>query len=964
MKLPLFLLLLAALASAQNITLRGVVTDQSGAVVPNATVTVKGPGGLERTTMTGEDGVYIVAGLPSGDYTADATAPQLTLPKPEKVSLRAGVQTLNLQLKVAATSVQVTVNDEALPMVSTDAANNAGALVLRGEDLEALSDDPDDLAADLQALAGPSAGPGGGSIFIDGFSSGELPPKESIREIRINQNPFSPEYDKLGLGRIEILTKPGSNQLHGSIGYNHGDDIWNARNPYAAQKATLKLNEYPVNLSGKLTKRSSFTFDLERDAVDNGSIVNAVILDPQTLQPNQFTDTVTAIQRRWMVSTRIDYQLNDANTLSVRYSYVHTDIREAGIGGFNLESLGDRRRNAYNTAQFIETSVHGPLVNETRFQYYRWSNDVLANNLAPMIQVLGAFSSGGNPVGHSTDVQNNYELQNYTTLIHGAHTWKFGVRLRAQTDDNVSPQNFLGTFTFSGALAPVLDASNQPVIGPDGQVELTQIQAIEQYRRTVLFQGLGYSPALIRQLGGGASQFTLSAGNPEISAHQIDAGIFAGDDWKLRPNLTLSLGARYEAQTNINDHADIAPRVAIAWAPRAAQSRQPKTVLRFGFGMFYDRFALANTVAAERYNGITQQQYVISNPNFYPTVPDIPALGGTTLVPQQIQMIDSNLRSPYVVQSAATVERQLPKNTALSVTYTNSHALHVLRSLDINAPLPGSYIPGKPGTGVFPFGTPNPYFLMTSSGLYNQNQLIVNVNTRLNSQVSLSGSYTWNRAESNSDGLSTFPANPYSFVGEYGPAANDIRQRVQITGSINTRWNIRFSPNITLQSGPPFNITTGTDLYGTTLFNARPGIATDPSKPGVIQTPYGILDPNPVPGQRLLSRNYGRGPGSVMVNLRVGKTFAFGPERGGPTASKPGGSPGIFSSPGRDRRYNLTISMAARNILNHTNPGPIIGNIASPLFGQANQMAGGPNGEGFSENANNRRLELQTRFTF
>jgi hypothetical protein len=948
---------------AQTATLRGVVTDQSGAAVPNATVTVKGPAGLARTIETAEDGAYAIAGLPPGDYTADATAPRLMLPQPERVSLRTGVQTLNLQLKVAATSFQIVVNGEAGPAVSTEPAANAGALVLRGDDLDALSDDPDDLAADLQALAGPSAGPGGGSIFIDGFSSGQLPPKESIREVRINQNPFSPEYDKLGLGRVEILTKPGSNQFHGSVGYNHGDDVWNTRNPYAAQKARLKLNEYENAFSGRLTSRSSFTLNVERQAVDNGSILNAVTLSPQTLEPNQFTSTVTAVQRRWMISPRIDYQLNDANTLSVRYSYVYTDVGEAGIGGFNLESLGDRRQNAYNTAQLIETYVHGPMVNETRFQYYRWSNDVLANILAPAIQVLGAFNGGGNPVGHSTDLQNNYELQNYTTLIHGAHTWKFGLRLRAQTDDNVSPQNFLGTFTFSGALAPVLDASNQPVLDSSGQPVLTQIQGIEQYRRTLLFQNLGYPAPLIRQLGGGASQFTLGGGNPEISAHQIDAGIFAGDDWRVRPNVTLSLGARYEAQTNIGDHTDIAPRIGVAWALGAAQSRQPKTVLRFGFGMFYDRFALANTIAAERYNGIAQQRYVVTNADFYPNVPNISALGGS-VVPQQIQLIDSNLRSPYVMQSAATLERQLPKSTTLSVTFTNSHGLHVLRSLDINAPLRGTYVAGRPGSGVFPFGTPNPYFLMTSSGLYNQNQLIVNVTTKLNSQVSLSSAYTWNRAESNTDGLGTFPANPYSFVGEYGPAANDIRHRIQFTGSINTRWNIRFSPNITVQSGPPFNITTGTDLYATTLFNARPGIATDASKPGVIQTSYGLLDLNPVPGELLLPRNYGRGPGTIMVNLRVGKTFAFGPERTGSSAPKTTVSPGIFSSPGTDHRYNLTISMAGRNLLNHTNPGPIIGIIGSPLFGQANQMAGGPNGEGFSENADNRRLELQMRFTF
>jgi hypothetical protein len=179
-----------------------------------------------------------------------------------------------------------------------------------------------------------------------------------------------------------------------------------------------------------------------------------------------------------------------------------------------------------------------------------------------------------------------------------------------------------------------------------------------------------------------------------------------------------------------------------------------------------------------------------------------------------------------------------------------------------------------------------------------------------------------------------------------------------VNGSINTKWNVRLSPLVSLQSGAPFDITTGSDLYGTTLFNSRPGIATDVSRPGLIRNQYGLLDPSPVPGEKLLARNFGRGPGQMSVNLRVAKTFGFGAESG---PSRKGG--GVFAAP-RDRRYNLIISMSIRNLLNHTNPGPIIGNITSPLFGLANQMAGGTNGEGFSENANNRRLEMQTRFTF
>jgi hypothetical protein len=352
------------------------------------------------------------------------------------------------------------------------------------------------------------------------------------------------------------------------------------------------------------------------------------------------------------------------------------------------------------------------------------------------------------------------------------------------------------------------------------------------------------------------------------------------------------------------------------------------------------------------------------------------------------------------MQSAVSIERQLPKHTTLAVTYTNSHGLHMLRSEDINAPLPGTYNPAVPGSGVFPLGKPGPVFLMDSSGIYNQNQLITNVNARLNSNVSLFGFYMWNHAMSNTDGLSTYPANPYNYSGEYGPAATDVHHRVFVGGSVNTKWNVRLSPFMVVQSGPPFDITVGRDVYGDTLFNGRPGFATDPNKAGVIATPYGLLDPNPTPDEKLVPRNFGRGPGSISLNLRLSKTFGFGPSREGSAGNASGGGPGggggrrgpgggnpyggggggggmggMFGAPTTSHRYNLIISASARNLLNHNNPGPIIGNITSPLFGLANQPqsgfgggggggGGGGFGGGFSENANNRRIELQMRFTF
>lgn len=335
--LKLAALLLLALCSsaaafAQNSTLRGIVTDVSGAVVPNATVTLSGPGGIERTATTGGNGAYAFAGLTNGDYTVQASAPQLVLAQAEAATIRAGVQTLNLRLTVASTTQQIVVEENAGPTVSTDAASNAGATVIQGDDLNSLSDDPEDLQADLQALAGPSAGPGGGAIYIDGFSSGELPPKESIREIRINQNPFSPEFDHLGLGRIEILTKPGADKYHASLNYNFANDFWNSRNPYSNQKAPLTLQEFENTLSGPINKRTSFALDAYQNNVDNGAIINAVTLDPRTLAPTPLLNIFKTIQRRTRVEPRVDYQLNGNNTLTLRYGFIRGDIQGAVSG--------------------------------------------------------------------------------------------------------------------------------------------------------------------------------------------------------------------------------------------------------------------------------------------------------------------------------------------------------------------------------------------------------------------------------------------------------------------------------------------------------------------------------------------------------------------------------------------------------------------------------------------------------
>src|SRR5215210_8544179 len=524
---------------AQTASLRGQVTDQNGAVVTGAQVTVRGAAGLAKTAATDGGGSYVIAGLPPGEYSVEAAAPNLKLLEPIRITLASGARTLNLELKAVLSTEAVTVDEDGGPGVSTDAAANAGAQVLRGDRLDALGNSPEDLAADLLALAGPSAGPDGGQIFVDGFSGGQLPPKNSIREIRINQNPFSPEYDRLGFGRVEILTKPGAGKFGGSVFYNFANQFWNSRNPYAQRKAPFMLHEYGGSITGPINKRSSFFLDVRRDDIDNGSIINAVTLDAQTLAVTQITDTPVTPQKRFGINPRLDYQANQKNTFVFRYSFTHSDIQKAGIGGFNLLSRAYETLNTNHTFQITETAVlNNSVINETRFQVVHTTGETIPNSADPALLVLSSFNGGGAQTGHGFNTQNSYEVQNNTSIAQGTHYWRFGVRLRRDSVHNVSPQNFGGTFTFGGGNAPVLGSSNPLSCTFPSPATLITIDSIERYRRTLLLQQLGCSPAQVRALGGGATQFTINSGDPAISASQFDLGVFVGDEWRVSAGLT------------------------------------------------------------------------------------------------------------------------------------------------------------------------------------------------------------------------------------------------------------------------------------------------------------------------------------------------------------------------------------------------------------------------------------------
>lgn len=888
------------LAQQARSSLRGIVKDELGASIVGATVTIIDPSGTAKTTVTNGEGVYTVSGLAPGKYIVIASAQGFAPSDEAEVNLAAGQRTtFDVTLNVTIEEQNVTVAAET--PLSTESTNNANQTLITGKDLDALPDDPDELAAALQALAGPSVGPNGGQIFIDGFTGGRLPPKDSIREIRINQNPFAAENDQPS-GRIDILTRPGTDKMRGTMFFNFEDESLNSRNPFASSRTPYQVRQYGGNLGGPLVaKKASFFVDFQRRETDDNELVKGTMLD-ENLNPIGFGFGVVTPRRNLTFSPRIDYQLNSNNTLIARYSFNRNRTEDSGVSGFSLPERAYDTASTQHNFQITETAVlNASMINETRFQFTRNRNELFGNNTIPTVNVSGSFISGGSQVGEVLTTNTSWELVNFLAWQRGNHALKFGGRLRGVSISDSNPNNFGGTYTFTGGFVPTLDANNNPIFD-----QPIFVDSLERYRRSLLFSGAGFNltPQEIRERGGGASQFQISAGDPLATVKQIDAGLYAQDDWRVRPNLTFSFGLRYENQSNISSLLNFAPRLAVAWSPGAANStRPPNMVIRAGGGVFYNRFSENNTLQANRFNGVNQQQYSVSERPIYedvngtltfvgalPTVLDafylpppnnIPPAAALVPARQITWQVADDLQTPTVYLGGVQVERQLPYRFTATVGLFSVHIRHVVRARDINAPLPGSITSANP-LGIRPLGNVGDIYRYESSGNFNQNQFFIALNNRFSRTISFFSSYSLSKTQNDTDGQGggLFPANSWDLSNEYGRAAFDVRHRFTFAGTITLPWQqISLNPFIMVTSGRPFNITTGQDSNLDRQFTERPSFAAanaDCNDANIACTKFGNFNLNPAAGEKLIPRNFGEGPGYFSVNMRISKTWSFG----------------------------------------------------------------------------------------
>ena len=989
--LSLFVSAPAMFAQANSGAVRGTVTDPAGAVVPGATVNITTTDGHTLASAVSDaSGSYQSHNLAPGTYIIIVTAHGFAPSASKAVTITAGqTRQFDVKLEIEVEKQQVVVNEDT-PTVSVDPSSNANTLVIKGKDLDALSDDPDELQNELNALAGPAAGPNGGQIYIDGFTGGQLPPKSAIREIRINQNPFSAQYDKLGYGRIEILTKPGTDKFHGQVFMQGNASQFNTGNPFASDIPDYHSYQFNGTLNGPINRSASFFVSAERRNIQdaaivsayrlvgevNGDFANGIFNNPADYNTTPFSDSVLTPRTRTNISPRVDWQLAERNTLSVRYQYYDNSNDNEGVGQFSLGSQAYNSSSNEHTVQISDTQIfNDKVINETRFQFLRDFSNQLPAAITPQVQVSGNETFGGNSEQTINDHTLHYELQNLTEIALKAHAINFGGRLRVNRDANTANSSFNGVFTFGGHQCA------------SGDTSCVSTDPATAYGNTIQGLGTGQTWDQIHVSGGGPSQLNLTFGRPSTTVSLTDVGLYYQDDWKARQNLTISYGIRWESQGVIDDRNDWAPRFSFAYA-LGRPNKPAKTVIRGGYGFFYDRFPISEVLQSTRQSSAAnspQREVVIQNPTcFLPngiTAADLAQCSGpgSTSSKTAVYQIAPNLHSATTEQAAVGIERQITKASTVSLTYLNSLGRHQFITRNANAPYSSVYDPTGPNI-----------YQYYSEAEFQQNQLITNFNARFSPTLSLFGFYTLSWANSDTGGINTNPSNSENLKEDYGRASFDVRNQLFLMGSWSTRWGLRFNPFIVVASGKPFNITVGQDLNGDSFFNDRPAYA-QAGDTDVVSTPYGTFNVNPATSQSRVPVNLGDGPTLFTFNLRATKSFGFGPKvegrsgggfMGGPGGGPGGGGRGGGGGPGgglgprglsggggpggpggqtgANHRYNVSFSVQALNLFNDINLAPPTGVLGTPNFGRSNAMAG----QIYSSGSASRRIFLQAVFSF
>lgn len=903
----------SALARGDDLReLRGTITAETGAGVAGASLGLSGTV-HGYSTVSDNQGRFRFVGLAPGRYSLTVAAngfgrlnEQVDLSSQRADSIKIMLKTFTSK-KVEVTPTQ--------PGTKTEPDNNLSSIVLAGKDLQALPDDPGGMIEEPLHKACPSCNPDEVALQINGFSDdGSGKPhrassKAATQMIRIGANATAAEFQEQGRVRVDVTTKPGSEDFHGQAAVRFNDESLNARNAMAPTRAPLQIRNYSGYLTGPvLRNRLDFLAYARRWEQDENAVINATTFNIVSLQPQTFSTTVVTPFRTTNVALRANYLASQKHTLAMEYSYASETARNQGLeSGLDLPERAFRRSFRENAIRFSLTSIQSErTINEGRIKLARTNYGTQSLNSDPAILVLDSFNAGGNHTSlFTSNLSHSLQLADNLTRIFDKHTIKLGLRADAIHIKNIDRAGFNGAFIFGTDVNR--DAVGAPALSRRG--ETTLITPLENFRRATL--GLsGYGP----------SQLIIVGADPSVQLTQWQLGGFIQDDWRIAPRLTLSYGLRYDFQTHLADKINFAPRASVAWVPDKAQ----KSTVRAGAGIFYSTVFSDITLTTAR----PTEELRIQRPAFFPVIPT--TFDEATVVLPTIYTKASGMKAPYSIIATASYERRLPRNLFGSVSYTWQRSLHLIRTRNVTAP--GAFAPPNSSTEV--------NLQYESTGKASRHELMLGLRGNIGSRVTLFSNYALSRTRSDIDDPNAAPANSYDLASDFGYASFDRRHRFYIGGTLSLPRSMSISPSVSLMSGQPFNITTGRDNNGDTIFMDRPAFAL-PGALHAVATRFGVFNPNPLPGGPVIPRNFARAPGQAIVSMNFSKTFLLDWI-----------SRSRAQQSGSRRTYNLVLDANIENVFNRTNLNGFNGVLTSPSFGRANRALNG------------RRVEFALSFSF
>jgi hypothetical protein len=861
-------------------TFGGTVQDSTAAVIPGATVQIDGSPVLSQTS--GSDGRFSFKCVPAGPHhlttsaSGFATAEQdLTARSPSDVHI-----TL-----IPADSVNINVDAEE-PAAEPVLGGLNGA-TLSGSQLNVLADDPDDLQRELQQLSAAAGGPPSGAVIsVDGFQDDSpLPPKSSIARVEVNPDLFSAENRQPPFegGHIQIFTKPGAKNFHGSLFTTNSSQWMNSRDPFSDAPAAIGKQRYGFTLTGPVRKEgSNFSLALEHRAIDEFAVVDAITLDSAGNQTSTVAN-VPVPQRLWIGNARVDAQLGPRNIAFVSYSANVNHLANVGAGGTSLLESGYDSERYDHVLRLSDTTTISPnLLHEGRVSIDVRGEIDDPNSSAPQIQVSGAFTGGGAEIGPQRIRQIRTEWDDDFILSKGKHSLKAGIQLFDYVERQTLTDNFNGTYIFGGGNAPVLDANNHATAAT------TTISGLEQYRRT-----------LLNLPGGNPTQYSSVAGDPKVNFTEFYPVFFVQDDIKLRPDLTLSAGLRYFYANRPFQDNGFTPRLGASWAPGGSNTLK----LNAHLGLFsgHSPNGLQGTQAELlREDGTARVTSLVYNAAY-----GSPATTGSSVI-HAIRTLAPNYKSNQSLMAQIGADETLPFGFTVSSNLIYIRGWRQERTLNVNSPLNGSPTGPRPGASNL-----DVLQLQSSANTAGDIEFAGIGNQKLKAVQFFVGAVRIHILTDADDDAFFTPQSSSTNRGEYSLESGNSLWQNFANVTLNLPRKVIVSTNYYGNGNSPFNITTGFDNNGDGNFNDRPQFAL-PGQSGAIATPFGNLVATG--GTGVLARNRASLPWNFHVDGNIQRVF------------------NLTRNSKADHQQTLTANIRSSNLLNHTNVTAEGGVLGSPLF--------------------------------